>query len=138
MTALLGEVDRLYEDCVMTPARWHEQAFIDWADGVAAGNELDRVSARQVRRILVAARKLAAFWSDRDPVGAPEDWRSRVDVALGSRAWRPELELARHLLDVDGTEEAFATVCRLFPLVHHEPFLDGIGYDEWREGHDQT
>ena len=130
--SLLSEIDALYQQCVTEPDRCGEQFFADWADGVAANDHLDRDSARSIRRCITAARKLASFWQDRD-ASATEDWRSRVDIALGPRAWRPQLELAEHLLDSTGSEEAFSYVRTLFPVVRNQPFLDGQGYDAWLE-----
>jgi hypothetical protein len=138
MSGILTEVDRLYEGCVTDPHRWHEQAFVDWADTVASGEPLDREAARQVRRIVSVARRLATFWAERDLTAAPDDWRSRVDVALGPRAWRPQLELAEHLLDLSPDEDTFAVVVNLFPLVRNQPFMDGIDYSAWREGRVQS
>lgn len=138
MSSILGEVDRLYEGCVTDPRGWHDQAFADWAETVTSGDALDRDTAKWIRRIVGAARKLAAFWSERDLDHAPDDWRSRVDVAMGPRAWRPQLELAEHLLDLSPDEEAFSVVVDLFPVVRNQPFMDGITYREWLELHGQS
>jgi hypothetical protein len=132
MSGLLAEVDALYEGCVTEPGRWNDQAFADWSDAVAGSAVLDRESARAIRRCLTAARKLQLFWSDRLMAQAPESWRSRVDFALGARAWRPQLELAEHLLTTQPSEQVFDVVASLFPLVRNQPFLDGIDYEEWR------
>lgn len=129
--SVIEEVDALYEGCVMDPDRWGEQAFADWVDGVALSTPLDRETARFVRRCVTAARKLAAYWRDADRARAPDDWRARVDLALGARAWRPQLELAHRLLDREPDPHLFARVSELFPVVTNQPFLDGIGYEEW-------
>ena len=131
MSSLLYEVDRLYEGCVTDPERWGDQAFADWTDGVASTNALDRDSAKAIRRCVNAARKLQRFWVDRSMANAPDSWRSRVDLALGARAWRPQLELAEHVLATDPSEEVFVVVADLFPLVRNQPYLDGISYEEW-------
>ncbi|MGI9665838.1 MAG: hypothetical protein ACR2N2_01895 [Acidimicrobiia bacterium] len=131
MSGLLTAVDELYDGCVTDPASWHDQAFVDWGDAVATSYTLDRQSARAVRRCLNAGRKLQLFWVDRSTAQAPTAWRSRVDLALGARAWRPQLELAEYLLDRDGDEAVFDVVTALFPLVRNQPFMDGVAYDEW-------
>jgi hypothetical protein len=133
VSSLLAEVDGLYRSCVMEPDRWTEQAFADWAEAVAAGPDVDRNVARHLRRIVGAARRLATHWRDAADPGEPDDWRSRVDAALGARAWRPQLDLATYLLEVAPDESRFDVVASLFPVVMHSPFMDGITYDEWRE-----
>ncbi|MGI9585732.1 MAG: hypothetical protein ACR2N7_09105 [Acidimicrobiia bacterium] len=130
MSGILDDIDELYEGCVMAPGRWNSQAFADWSEAVAATNELDKQQAKYVRRAITAARKLRDFWMDRTGA-APDDWRSRVDVAMGPRAWRPQLDLAEQLLVTSPSPEAFDRVSTLFPLVMNEPYLDGITYDDW-------
>lgn len=115
----------------MEPAVWRDQAFADWGNAVASSNELDKISARAIRRCINAARKLQVFWSDRETAHAPIGWRSRVDLALGARAWRPQLELAEHLLDQSASDDVFVVVADLFPLVRNQPFMDGVSYEEW-------
>lgn len=129
--SLLDEVDRLYEGCVMEPERWGEQAFTDWAEGAAQSEVVDRDVARRLRRCLTAARRLADFWRSADRTAAPADWRARVDMALGIRAWRPELELAEELLERRADAATFERVAELFPVVTNQPFLDGIDHATW-------
>ena len=95
--------------------------------------DVDKEVARYLRRIVNAARRIAAFWESDDAPSAAADWRSRVDIALGARAWRPQLDLALHLLERDGDEASFTCVADLFPVVMHQPFLDGIDYRTWRD-----
>ena len=134
MSGLLDDIDQLYEVSVTEPDRCTEQFYVDWADEVAAGEGVDKRCARSIRRALSMARRLAAFWLERDMGSAPEDWRARVDVALGPRAWRPQLELAEYLLERDGSARAFDVVSGLFPVVNNQPYLDGITFEEWSEG----
>ena len=136
MTGVLSAIDDLYRGCVTEPDRWNAQAFQDWAEGVASGATMDRMTARFVRRSLRAGQKLATFWAAHTG-HRPEDWRARVDMALGARAWRPQLELAEYLLERDRTEDAFHAVTALFPVVHNQPFLDGVSFEEWQEVQDQ-
>lgn len=133
MSSLLSEIDQLYELSVTEPQRCTEQLYVDWAEGVAGGPDVDKVSARYIRRSLTMARKLAGFWSDRGTAKGPQDWRSRVDLALGARAWRPQLDLAEYLLERDGSSEAFEVVSALFPVVNNQPFLDGMTFEQWQE-----
>lgn len=134
--SLLDEIDHLYEQAVMEPAALSDQAYVDWSDAVAVSYELDRERAKYVRRCVNISRRLAEFWSSREGGGDdPEDWRSRVDLSLGVRAWRPQLDLAGKLLEATGERAAFDRVVALFRIVNNEPFLDGISYDDWRDMH---
>jgi hypothetical protein len=133
VSGLLDAVDALYRGCSMEPGRWNEQAFVDWSEAVAVDTPIDKELARHVRRCLMAGRRLAAFWVDRESDGVPEDWRARVDIALGVRAWRPQLDLAFALLARSGDESTFERVGALFPVVNNLPFLDGIDYETWRQ-----
>lgn len=130
--SVVDEVDRLYEIAVTSPLSLNDQAIQDWSDGVAVGYELDRQGAKYVRRCLNSARKLASFWTDRGPRSEdPMDWHSRVDLALGVRAWRPQLELAQHVLEVAPSNEIYDAAARLFRLVNNESFLDDMTYEVW-------
>jgi hypothetical protein len=130
--SVVDEVDRLYEIAVTSPQSLNDQAIQDWSDGVAAGYELDRQGAKYVRRCLNSARRLASFWVERESRNEdPVDWPSRVDLALGVRAWRPQLELAQHMLEVAPSYETYESASRLFRLVNNEPFLDDMTYEVW-------
>ncbi len=133
MSGLLAAVDDLYRGCSMEPGRWNEQAFLDWSETVASETPIDKELARHVRRCLTAGRRIAAFWEDRESDGAPEDWKARVDMALGVRAWRPQLDLAFALLARSDDESTFEHVSALFPVVNNLPYLDGIDYETWRQ-----
>lgn len=132
MSGLIGEVEALYRGVVTEPNDWSAQAVSDWIEGVATSANVDKVSAKYLRRVVKMAEKLQTFWSV-DPRAGKGDigWRSRVDLAFGPRAWRPVLELANHLLEVEPTEELFDTVGELFRIVNNRPWLDGGSYDEW-------
>ncbi len=133
---VLDEVDQLYELAVSEPSCLNDQAVADWAEGVAVGYEMDRTGSKYVRRCLNVSRKLASFWTARGTVkDDPLDWRSRVDIALGIRAWRPQLDLAQHLLEISPTEGTYQRAAELFRLVNYEPFLDGMSFEEWYETH---
>ena len=132
--SLLVAVDLLYESVVMKPEDWDEGAFADWVVtvGETTGPE-DREALRQVRRAVRAALKLGEFWlsESADRYRNESNWRARVDLALGPRAWRPTLELARLSLAEDKSREAFALVRERFRLVHNQPWLEGASYEDW-------
>lgn len=129
--ALLGAVDRLYESVVTHPEVWGPQAFADWAEEVAAGG-VTKHQARAVRRCLRAAERLRGFWTGDRVAVVGEDWRTRVDIAMGARAWRPALELAQAGLEDDPSPELFAEVQERFRVVNSQPWLEGVDYDTWR------
>jgi len=136
---LLAAIDDLYRGVVIRPEAWNEQAFADWAGDVLGDvADLPRPAIRELRRCLQAARKLQAFWSSpQAPSPGEGDWRSMVDVALGARAWRPTLELARIGLDQSPDPELFAEVKDRFRVVHSERWMEGVDFSAWltdREG----
>lgn len=133
MSGILDDIDELYEGCVMAPGQWNSQAFADWSEAVAGTYDLDKEQAKYVRRAITAARKLQAFWLN-DQKAASDDWQSRVDQAMGPRAWRPQLDLAEYLFATSPSQETFDRVSSLFPLVMNEPYMDGITYEEWLAG----
>jgi len=132
VSQLLDSVDALYRGVVTDPDAWNDQHLEDWALSVADSSTLDKTSARYVRRVLASARKLRTFWLSQAD-GLESDWRSRVDLALGNRAWRPVLDLSMHELQNDPSYELFERTSDLFRSVHRELYLDGIGYQAFLE-----
>jgi hypothetical protein len=131
---ILDEVDQLYELAVMSPASLNDQMIQDWSEGVVGGYEMDRLGAKYVRRCVSIASRLATFWAARKPAqDDPVGWPSRVDLALGIRAWRPQMELAQHLLETSPDEATYDRAAELFRIVNSEPFLDGMSYEGWCE-----
>jgi len=131
---ILDEVDQLYELAVMSPALLNDQMIQDWSEGVAGGYEIDRLGAKYVRRCVNIASRLATFWAARQPAqDDPVSWPSRVDLALGIRAWRPQMELAQHLLETSPDEATYDRAAQLFRIVNNEPYLDGMSYEVWCE-----
>ncbi len=130
---LVDRVDELYELVVMDPNTWTEQTIHEWAGDLFDDEKPDKEIARGVRRCVRAAIKLQRFWIDpsNSRVDDAEDWRTRVDIALGGSAWRPPLELAQHGLADTPTPELFAQVQHRFRLVHNQPWLEGVTYTEW-------
>ena len=131
--AVIHAVDGLYESVVTSPSAWSDQAFSDWADeALVDATELPREAIRQIRRCLNSARKMAAFWSgELSAVSDHDDWRSRVDISLGPRAWRPTLELAQIGLRNAPSEELYDQVKARFAVVNSERWMDGIEYETW-------
>jgi len=135
--SLLSSIDRLYESVVSDPAAWGDQAFSDWAnDTLIDAGSLPKEAVREVRRCLRAARKLQVFWSSATDtaVTAGDDWRTRVDVALGPRAWRPALDLARIGLERAPSPELFDQVKQRFPVVNLDRWMEGVDYATWAGG----
>jgi hypothetical protein len=129
--ALIAELDRLYRMAVMEAAEHRDE------DLLARGEEslearghlarMDRLVLRLVRRGVRTAIKLRSFWESR-PSG-PIDWRSRVDEALGGRAWLPGLQLAQWGLEVEPSPELFEEVQRRFAWAYLRPWLEGVTYE---------
>lgn len=130
--SLLDEVDNLFRQAVTEPGSVNDQMLADWAEGVAGSYVINRDGARLIRRCLNVAPKLASFWVHRETLADdPVEWRSRVDLAMGIRAWRPQLELAQFMLERLPDEETYDRAARLFRIVNNEEFLDGMPYNEW-------
>jgi hypothetical protein len=138
-SAYLGAVhsiETLYESVVTNPAAWDQQAFADWAnDAFGDAASVSKPAQREIRRALRAAQKLREFWSgEQSTVSDHNDWRTRVDIALGARAWRPLLDLARIGLEEAPDEELFEQVKERFAVVTSDRWMDGISFEEWRAG----
>ena len=131
--ATLRAIDNLYASVVTNPETWNDQAFGDWAnEALLEATDLSRPALREIRRCVRAAQKLQAFWAGGEQVVADhDDWRSRVDIALGPRAWRPTLDLARCGLAEAPCEELFEEVKARFAVVNSQRWMDGIRYEEW-------
>ena len=131
----LGALEGLYESVVNQPEQWGEQAFADWAgETLVDGAELSKEAMREVRRGLRAAQKLQSFWmASGSRVPDHGDWESKVDIALGARAWRPLLDLARIGLAAAPDPELFEQVKTRFALVNTDRWMDGVDYEEWLE-----
>jgi hypothetical protein len=132
MSGRVTAVEALYEAVVTDPGSWNEQMFVDWSESVVADGPVSKDEAKYVRRALRMAQKLRVFWIDA-PVRRDLGWESRVDLALGPKAWRPVLDLAEAQLRNSRSEEAFTDVANLFPLVNGDKFLDGMNFDDWRD-----
>lgn len=132
MSDRVAAVESLYEAVVTNPTRWNEQMFVDWTNTLDPDGSLSKVEAKYVRRALRVAQVLRIFWLE-TPDRPDLQWESKVDLALGPKAWRPVLDLAEVHLHDSRSEESFADVARLFPPVNGEDYLDGIGFDDWKQ-----
>lgn len=131
--AVLRAIEDLYESVVTSPDSWNEQSFADWAnDTLVDAPELPRDAIREVRRCLRAAQKLQTFWATTEhTVSDHDDWRSKVDIAMGPRAWRPTLDLAGIGLENAPSEELFLEVKERFIVVNSERWMDGVDFEAW-------
>ncbi|MFQ5947278.1 MAG: hypothetical protein ACE5KX_00275 [Acidimicrobiia bacterium] len=133
--ALIEALDTLYESVVRDPRAWDAQALAEWADETVANCEprLDRTAVRELRRGVRQARRLQGYWARQRAQGAatPADWKSAVDQGLGSGGWKPSLELARQGLETAPSPQLFEEVRRRFRVVHFQPWMEGITYEEW-------
>jgi hypothetical protein len=134
--SLIYAIESLYESVVTNPQGWRDQDFADWSnDTMVDASDLPKEAIRQVRRSLSAAQKLAAFWAaGASEVPDHDDWRSKVDIGLGPRAWRPTLGIAQIGLEQAPSEDLYLEVKNRFAVVNSERWMDGITYDEWRAG----
>ena len=133
--ALVARLEGLYESVVTSPNEWSDQRFAEWSEELSTSSgALDREALRQIRRGIRAAIRLRAFWLV-DDTSRPDDhgdWRTRVDMSQGSRAWRPVVDLAMHGLDVDPSEELFDIVKDRFSVLTSQRWMEGVDYEAWR------
>jgi hypothetical protein len=136
-TALLSVVeslDSVYERVLADPPGVRDADLLSWVGEALTALEppVDKQIAREARRVARLARRLAAFWSDPERIdGRPDDWRSGVDEALGSRGWQPTLDIIRHGLEADPSPELFEEMQFRFAVVHFRPWLEGIDYESY-------
>lgn len=130
---LLEQCDQLYAGVCFEPEAWSDSALADWMEGIAAGGTIERDVARELRRVLRAAQKLRDFWAA-PPANLPPDhgdFRTRVDIAVGLRAWRPVLAIAQHGLAAFPEPELYDEVKERFRVVSGERWMEGVSYDDW-------
>ena len=119
------------------PHAWTEQAFVDWSTDVVS-EPIGKQERKALRQVMRAADKLRRFWLDPAAPSGADDWRSRVDLVLGPRAWRPTLDIAMAGLGASPDPELFAEVQARFRLVHGDVWLDGASYEEWLADRENT
>lgn len=130
---LIERCDHLYESVVIDPSAWPDHRLAEWAEELFVDDPPDRQTRKQIRAVIRAAGKLRTFWSD-DAAPRPDDhgdWRARVDIALGARAWRPLLDLAMHGLETSPSPELYEVVKDRFAVVTSQRWMEGVGYEEW-------
>lgn len=130
---LLAECEGLYSGVCFDPEAWPDSSLADWIEGFAQAGDVDKEVARELRRVLRAAQKLRTFWATPADERPPDygDFRTRVDIAVGVKAWRPLLAIARHGLSQDPDPELFADVKERFRVVAGEPWMEGVDYEAW-------
>jgi len=133
---LLVQCEDLYAGVCFDAGDWPDSALADWISGIAESGQVDRETARELRRVMRSAQKLRRFWES-SPANLPPDhgdFRTRVDIAVGAAAWRPLLALARRGLEVSPDAELYEEVKERFRVVSGERWMEGVSYEEWLEG----
>lgn len=142
LLTVVEALDGIYERVMDDPSGVREADLVSWAGEALTALEppVDRRVAREARRVVRLARRLADFWSDPARAGSvPTDWQSAVDEALGSRGWQPTLDLIRLGLEEAPSPDLFAEMQYRFAVVHFRPWMEGIDYDEYlRQRDDET
>jgi len=130
---LLAQCEELYAGVCFEPDSWPDSSLADWIDSIAQSSAVDKEVARELRRVLRAAQKLREFWRQPAADSPPDhgDWRTRVDIGLGVKAWRPLLAIARHGLEAAPDSELFLDVKARFRVVTGEHWMEGVSYEEW-------
>ncbi len=111
-----------------------ESEILSWVNEALYSLErpVDKRISREARRVARLGRRLGEFWSRPEMRGkAPEDWRSAVDEALGSRGWQPTLDIIRFGLETNPTLELFDEMQYRFAVVHFRPWLEGIDFESY-------
>ena len=126
-------VDDLYRRAVTDPDAVDEPLLIEWMEQVAEAVRGDRAQLKPLRKAARTARKLAAYWDERDP-GALPDWRNGVDEALGGRGWQCQLDLVVNALEQSPDPELFEEAKRRHRAATFTAWMDGVTYEEWLDG----
>jgi hypothetical protein len=131
--SLVEGLDHVYERVVADPGV-RDGDILSWVGEAMTVLEppVDKRVAREARRLARLARRLGEFWSRPEMEGKdPDDWRSAVDEALGSRGWQPTLDIIRYGLEADPSAELFEEMQFRFAVVHFRPWLEGIDYESY-------
>ena len=133
LMSVIESLDSIYERVIADPDV-RESDLLSWVNEALYSLErpVDKRITREARRIARLGRRLAEFWSRPEMQGkAPEDWRSAVDEALGSRGWQPTLDIIRFGLETNPTSELFDEMQYRFAVVHFRPWLEGIDFESY-------
>lgn len=125
----------MMQRAVEDPSSIDDRALGEWMSEASSLLEkpIDKLLAREIRRGMRTVRKLAAYWSERDP-GTLVDWRNGVDEALGSRGFQPQLDFLRRSLELWPEPATFEEVKRLHRTVHFDRWMEGVTFEEWYPG----
>lgn len=133
---LLRRVDDLYESVVTQPQSWTDDSFGEWAAEVVVGSVPSKAVAREIRRCLRVAVRLRDFWTaDEKRPDDHGDWRTRIDLAMGPRAWRPSLSIAQIGLEEAPSEELFGEVRERFRVVNSDRWMEEVTFSDWLAEH---
>ena len=138
LLSVVESLDHIYER-VMADPDVREGDLLSWVGEslMALEPPVDKRIAREARRVGRLARRLGEFWSRPEMEGkAPEDWRSGVDEALGSRGWQPTLDIIRFGLENDPSPDLFEEMQFRFAVVHFRPWLEGTDYESYLSSRD--
>ena len=130
LLSVVESLDHIYERVVADPGV-READLVSWVGEALMALEppVDRRISREARRVGRLALRLREFWGRPEMHSrAPQDWRSAVDEALGSRGWQPTLDIIRFGLENDPSPELFEEMQYRFAVVHFRPWLEGIDY----------
>lgn len=132
---VVGSLDAMMQRAVEDPSSIDDRALGEWMSEASSLLEkpIDKLLAREIRRGMRTVRKLAAYWSERDP-GTLVDWRNGVDEALGSRGFQPQLDFLRRSLELWPEPDTFEEVKRLHRTVHFDRWMEGVTFEEWYPG----
>jgi hypothetical protein len=138
LLSLVESLDAVYERVVADPGV-RDGDILSWVGEALTVVEppIDKRVAREARRVARLARRLGEFWSRPESAGKqPDDWRSAVDEALGSRGWQPTLDIIRYGLETDPSPELFEEMQYRFAVVHFRPWLEGVDYESYLASRD--
>ena len=138
LLSVIESLDQVYERVIADPDV-RDTDLLVLAEQALNGLQqpIDKRIIREARRVARLARRLKEFWSRPEMEGkAPEDWRSGVDEALGSRGWQPTVDIIRFGLENDPSEELFDEMQFRFAVVHFRPWLEGIDYESYLASRD--
>ena len=133
LISVIESLDSIYERVIADPDV-RESEILSWVNEALYSLErpVDKRISREARRVARLGRRLGEFWSRPEMRGkAPEDWRSAVDEALGSRGWQPTLDIIRFGLETNPTLELFDEMQYRFAVVHFRPWLEGIDFESY-------
>ena len=133
LDGLLSRCEELYSSVTLDAEAWSDESLADWMSSIADTGVADKAVAREVRRVVRSAQKLRDFWRQPPPALPPDhdDWRTRVDIAVGAKAWRPLLALARLGLERSPSSERYDDVKARFRIVTGERWMEGVDFDDW-------